>query len=138
MDEIKKQELTDFLGQWKETPSQIKRIFLHYKDFLEEKNGVTLDFIPRPGITYSLRAVHENQCSKELFVMVDVIDDDSRWISICFYHTMISDPEEEGDWVPGGLLGEDALCFDLDKYDETLVHYLDARLEEAWQAAQKR
>ncbi len=127
----------DFLNQWEETSSQVKRIFLHYIDLLAGKSGVTLDFIARPGITYSLRAVHENQCNRELFVMVDVVDDVSRWISICFYHTMVTDPEEKGDWVPGGLLGEDALCFDVDTYDEALVHYLETRMEEAWQAAEK-
>ncbi len=63
--------------------------------------------------------------------MVDVIEDTTRWLSICFYGDMIADPEERGDFVPGGLLGEDAVCFDLEEQDETLVKYIETRLDEA-------
>ena len=44
---------------------------------------------------------------------------------------MITDPEERGDAVPGGLLGEDAVCFDLEAWDEERVRYVAARLDEA-------
>jgi hypothetical protein len=66
--------------------------------------------------------------------MIDVIDDDPRWLSICFYSEMVSDPEARGDYVPGGLLGEDGLCFDLEPGDEELVSYVTARIDEAHRA----
>jgi hypothetical protein len=38
--------------------------------------------------------------------MVDVIDDDPevRWLSVCFYGEMITDPDEAGELIPEGLL----------------------------------
>jgi hypothetical protein len=129
-------ELNDFVEDWKETPEKNREMFLHFRDYLTEKEGVTLEFVSRPGVTYSLRAVHAAQKKRDLFVMVDVIEDDPRWLSICFYGELINDPEEKGDFVPEGLLGEDAVCFDLAERDEALIRYIDIRLDEAWQNAQ--
>ncbi|MCK5227236.1 MAG: hypothetical protein KAJ60_08160 [Desulfobulbaceae bacterium] len=137
MREEKERELNTFIEEWKETPEKNREIFLHFREYLSKKEGVTLDFISRPGVTYSLRAVHADQKEKDLFVMVDVIEDVSRWLSICFYREMITDPEEKGDFVPGGLLGEDAVCFDLEERDEALIRYVEARLDEACQNAAK-
>lgn len=124
-------ELDTFLEEWQETPEKNKAIFLHFREYLGNKEGVSLDFISRPGVTYSLRAVHAEQKEKDLFVMVDVIEDACRWLSVCFYGEMITDPEEKGDFVPGGLLGEDAVCFDLEEPDDALIHYVEGRLDEA-------
>ncbi|MBU0961221.1 MAG: hypothetical protein KKD01_02005 [Proteobacteria bacterium] len=130
-------ELQAFLEEWKEPPGKNREIFLHLREYLSKKEGVTLDFIARPGVTYSLRAVHADQKEKALFVMVDVIEDVSRWLSVCFYSEMIADPEERGDQVPGGLLGEDAVCFDLEERDEALIRYVESRLDEACKNAAK-
>ncbi len=135
MDQASKQALTTFIDEWEETEEKTREVFLHFKEYLDAKDDVTLDFLPRPGVTYSLRAIHANQKDKELFVMVDVIEDDPRWLSICFYGEMISDPDEKGDFVPEGLLGEDAVCFDIEEKDETLIRYVELRLDEAWQYA---
>ncbi len=126
------QTLNTFIAEWKDTTEHNKAAFLHFKDYLSNKDGVLLDFIARPGVTYSLRAAHKNQTEKKLFVMVDVIEDINKWLSICFYGDMITDPDEKGDYVPGGLLGEDAICFDLEEQDTALVGYLEKRLDEAW------
>jgi len=64
--------------------------------------------------------------------MVDVIEDVSRWLSICFYNDMIVDPEEKGDFVPEGLLGKDAVCFDIEQLDDTFILYIESRLDEAY------
>ncbi|MGM0428603.1 MAG: hypothetical protein ACQEQ7_15365 [Thermodesulfobacteriota bacterium] len=130
-------ELNAFIEEWKETPEKNREVFLHFKDYLGEKEGVTLEFIPRPGVTYSLRAVHTAQKKRELFVMVDVIEDSPRWLSVCFYGEMITDPEEKGDFVPEGLLGEDAVCFDIAERDEELIRYIESRLDEACRNASK-
>jgi len=69
------QQLEAFIENWTETPEQNKKAFVRLKDYVASKPGVNLDFIPRDGLTYSLRAAHENQKNKPLFVMVDVIED---------------------------------------------------------------
>ena len=65
--------------------------------------------------------------------MVDIIDDDpeNRWLSICFYAETITDPKEEDDIIPGGLLGEDGYCFDLFEEDNEMITYLKERMNEA-------
>lgn len=128
-------ELADFLAEWQETPDKNKSTFIRFKENIVTKQHVVLDYQPRPGLTYSLRAAHSEQTEKPLFVMVDVIEDTPRWLSICFYGDMISDPEEKGAFVPGGLLGEDALCFDIDAFQEAEIEYVEARIEEAYQSA---
>lgn len=132
-----KQEMNTFIDNWAETAERNKEIFLHFQNYLSDKEGVILTFIPRPGVTYSLRASHTAQKKKELFVMVDVIEDTPRWLSVCFYGEMISNPEQKGDFVPGGLLGEDALCFDIEQWNEELIRYIEMRLDEAWGNAAK-
>ncbi len=129
------QELSLFIDKWKDMPDKNKEVFLHLTDYLNKKDGVTLDFVPRPGVTYSLRGIHVNQKKRDLFVMVDVIDETPRWISVCFYGEMIQDPEEQGDFVPGGLLGEDAVCFDFENRDDELIRYIEARMDEAYESA---
>ena len=127
--------LDTFIEEWQASPERNKEVFIHFKGVLEAQDGVTLDFIPRPGVTYSLRAVHTDQKNRELFVMVDVIEDQPRWLSVCFYGDMISDPQEQGDFVPEGLLGEDAVCFDIEGWDDALVRYVEDRMSEACQNA---
>jgi len=55
-----------------------------------------------------------------------------RWLSVCFYGETVSDPEERGDLVPGGLLGEDGLCFDVENGSDDFIDYLIARINEAY------
>ncbi len=128
-------ELNAFIKEWEETPEKNREVFLHFRDYLSKKEDVTLEFIPRPGLTYSLRAVHAAQKERGLFVMVDVIEDSPRWLSVCFYGEMITDPEENGDFVPEGLLGDDAVCFDIEAWDKALIRYIENRLDEAWRSA---
>ncbi len=124
------QELNTFIEDWNETSAAAKNSFSHFKNYLSKKKGVSLDFIARPGITYSLRAIHKNQTSRKLFVMVDVIEDTTRWLSICFYSDMITDPQGKGDVVPSGLLGEDAICFDFEEQSDGMRSYLEKRIDE--------
>jgi hypothetical protein len=131
------QEVEKFIKEWPESPEKNKEIFIRLKDFLHAKNGVIFEYVPREGLTYSLRAKHENQKEKPLFAMLDVIEDTPRWLSVCFYGELITDPDEAGDYVPEGLLGEDAVCFDLEEFDEAAIKYVEARLDEAYSAASK-
>jgi len=122
-----------FIADWKETDTKTKQAFTELLEHLNSLENITLDFNARPGVSYSLRPRHENQKDRSLFAMVDVIDDDptERWLSVCFYGEMITDPDESGDLIPEGLLGEDGYCFDLYEYDTEGITYLKERLTQA-------
>lgn len=126
-------QVTEFLAGWQKDDLGLKPAFEEFQDFLQAVPGVSLDFKARPGISYSLRAKGPGQKKRELFTLVDVVDDepDARWLSVCFYADMVTDPDEFGDFVPQGLLGEDAICFNLDKDDAALQGYILDRLKEA-------
>ena len=123
-----------FLHTWEESAEGNKQGFVRLKERLRAQEGVRLEFLPRPGVTYSLRACVPGH-DRPLFVMVDVIEDQPRWLSVCFFGDMIHDPEERGAFVPGGLLGQDALCFDLEECDEEALAYVETRIDEAYQSA---
>jgi len=134
------QELEAFLDAWEDTPPRIKEAFVRLKDNLAGKNHLGFAFKARPGVSYSLRATHDLQQERALFVIMDVIDDDpdNRWLSVCFYPDMITDPEERGNIIPLGLLGEDGYCFDYDEWDKEFLEYLEKRLDEAYEKASKQ
>ncbi len=127
----KNQELIDFVKNWENDPEKMKETFVKFLNTIQAQPGVVLDFQARPGLTYSLRGAHPSQTEKPLFVMVDVIEGEPRWLSVCFYNDMVSDPQNVGDFVPGGLLGEDGLCFDVEEYSDEKIDYLVARIKEA-------
>ncbi|MEA1968184.1 MAG: hypothetical protein U9N77_08190 [Thermodesulfobacteriota bacterium] len=131
------EDLKKFIDQWEDTKTKTKKAFVVIMDHIMAMEDVTLEFHARPGVTYSLRPKHKNQKERALFAMADVIDDDpkERWLSVCFYGDMVSDPEEMGDLIPEGLLGQDGYCFDLDEYDEAGVEYIKKRLDEAYRNA---
>ena len=122
-----------FIDDWQETDTKTKQAFTELLDHLNSLDDITLEFIARPKVSYSLRPRHANQKDRSLFAMVDVIDDDpdERWLSVCFYGEMITDPEETGDLIPEGLLGDDGYCFDLYEYDTDEIAYLKKRLTQA-------
>lgn len=126
-------ELDAILKDWTDDPLNAKAAFEEYRSLLDAIPGVSFDFRSRPGVSHSLRARHERQTKRELFVLVDVVDDDpaERWLSVCFYADLIEDPDGLGDTVPGGLMGEDACCFNLDEDNPELRAYIAARLREA-------
>ena len=129
-------ELAWFIDQWTTDGAGTRDAFITFKGHLESMPDAEISFKARPGISYSLRAARPGQ-QRELFVMVDVIDDDpdNRWLSVCFYGEMITDPDELGDLIPGGLLGEDGHCFDLNESDDARVAYIQKRMDEACRAA---
>ncbi len=129
--------LEAFITTWKETSSKTKLAFTQIYEHLKTLEDITLEFKARPKVSFSLRPRHNNQKNRSLFAMVDVIDDDpeERWLSICFYKEMITDPDEVGDLIPEGLLGEDGYCFDLYEYDKDEINYIKTRLSQAWETA---
>jgi len=133
------QALEKLLTEWHADTNNIKKDFLILKNNFENKSNLQLELIARPGVSYSLRAAHTAQKKRSLFVMVDIIDDDpkNRWLSVCFYGEMITDPEEKGDLIPGGLLGEDGYCFDHEEGSDENIAYIQDRIDEAYLAAEK-
>ena len=128
------QAIDEFLSTWEATAEGNKAGFIRLKERLAAHEGAVLEFHPRPGVTYSLRASVAGQ-QRPLYVMVDVIEDEPRWLSVCFFGDMITDAQERGAFVPGGLLGNDAVCFDLEECGEEMLAYVEARIDEAHRAA---
>jgi hypothetical protein len=132
-------ELDTFLAGWEDNALKVKKSFVLLKNYLADKADLTFIFKARPGVSYSLRAKRTRQTKRELFVIMDVIEEpDNRWLSICFYPDMIADPDDKGVLIPLGLLGEDGYCFDYEEWDEGYLQYLLARLDEAHEHASKR
>ncbi len=127
------QEIEAFLEGWKGDVQPMRDWFRLLYQELSSMEGVTLSFVARPGVSYSIRPVHEKQTTRDKFAIVDVIDDDptERWLSVCFYEDMITDPNQRGELIPGGLSGSDGYCFDMSEQDDDLGRDLLDRLKEA-------
>ena len=128
------QKIRNFIEAWDQDELQTKSVFQALYQLLLEMDNAEIEFIERPGISYSLRGNRTDRDDRPLFVMVDVIDDDpnERWLSVCFYGDMVQDPDELGDLIPGGLLGSDGYCFDISEADDRLVSYVSQRIQEAY------
>ena len=123
-------ELAAFIDSWTDDPNGVKQAFVRLKTVLENLQGATVNFVPRPPASYSLRA--EPHRGRPVITMVDVATlDGERFLSVCFYADTITDPEERGDLIPGGLLSQDGYCFDLDSGEADDVAYIEARIIEA-------
>ena len=134
MSTIKIKKLSELLDSWQQDNNGMKKAFLAFYELLESKDIVHLSFKSRPGVSHSLRAgIREKKGKERIITLMDIIDDEpeNRWLSICFYAENITDPGEEGDIIPGGLLGEDGYCFDLFEDDEDMISYLKDRINEA-------
>jgi len=131
------EDVSAFLEAWEHTSNQTKKAFVHLMQYLIAKEDLKFNFKARPGVSYSLRATHALQTSRELFTLVDVIDEDpgNRWLSVCFYDDMITDPAEKGELIPFGILEEDGYCFNVEQWDEEYLCYLEARMDEAYESA---
>jgi hypothetical protein len=129
-------EMENFLRYWKGDPGNLKKAFLELMHRIESKKEISLSFKARPGISFSLRAgVNGPDGGKSrLFALVDIIDDDpeNRWLSVCFYEGTMTDKDGLGNLIPGGILGEDGYCFDLDENNEYRISYLKERIDEAY------
>ncbi len=131
-------QLVQFILNWQDELPSVKSVFLHFKETLESLDNTVVELVAREGLTFSLRTRHFNQRNRPLFSIIDVIEGEPRWLSVCFYADMVSDPDELGDFVPGGILGEDAICFDVTENDKAFIQYLDIRITEAYSKAKEK
>ncbi|GAB7022315.1 hypothetical protein [Salidesulfovibrio brasiliensis] len=121
--------LDAFLEDWPD--GFARQAFMQFRAAIDAMDGVHCELNARPGVSYSLRPRAEGQ-ERPLFALVDVIDDPSgRWLSVCFYADYVTDPDEVGDFVPEGLLGENAVCFDVDEDEPGSVALVLEKLAEA-------
>jgi len=129
-------DMIRLLDRWTDDPQNMKTAFVELKNKFQGREGVTFSFKSRPGVSYSLRvnARKSMQKGRPLFALMDIVDDqsESRWLSVCFYSDLVTDPQGEGNLVPEGILGEDGYCFDLFEYDGDLITYIEQRVEEAY------
>lgn len=125
-------EIDTFIGQWNDE-SGMRECFIALYDSIRDIKDVELSLVARPGVSFSLRPKHIRQKDRNLFSMIDVIDDnpEERWLSVCFYEDMIEDPDGLGEIIPGGLAGADGYCFDMYEADKNLTAYIGQRLKEA-------
>ena len=127
-----------FIEQWPDSSLGCRQQFIKLAEYLGTLEGVSLEFVSRPDISYSLRAGHRDDGSRPLFAMVDVIDADPRWLSVCFYAETVADVEQRGNVVPNGLLGEDGLCFDIEDDNSEIISYIISLIDEANKAVSHR
>lgn len=128
-------EIEAFINSWQEANAWAKDGFLALYRHVAAMAGVEMQFVGRPGVSFSLRPRGVNQNDGGFFAIIDVIDDPAeRWLSICFYGDMITDPEGRGEVIPGGLAGADGYCFDVSDDEPGMIDYLKVRCREAWMA----
>lgn len=127
------EELKDFMDGWTVDPNGVKPLFEAVRACVAALSPVDTEYKGRPGISHSLRILRPDHAGRPLVALVDIIDDEpeARWLSVCFYADLVTDPEERGDVVPGGLMGEDACCFDIDTVDEETTRFLLNKIQEA-------
>lgn len=132
-------EIDSFLESWQGENEPMCQWYSSLYQELLKVPEVQLEFMARPGVSYSIRPKLSSQKERGLFAIVDVIDDDpaERWLSVCFYEDMITDPQERGELIPGGLAGGDGYCFDMFDDDAEAGEYLLARLREAAKSAHR-
>lgn len=124
--------IEQYVRAWATDPRRVRPVFLNLLARLRAFDA-SLDFVVREGVSASLRAARPRFASeRSLFCLVDVIHDVAGpWLSVCFYAESVTDPENLGNLVPQGLLGEDGYCFDVEDPDPALEQYLVERLAEA-------
>ncbi|MCB2188923.1 MAG: hypothetical protein KQJ78_21085 [Deltaproteobacteria bacterium] len=128
--------LEDLLALWPENQLAVRDHLLALKAAAEALPGAVWSFLPRPGVSYSLRFTLDPAPvgrTRPVFFLVDTVPlaEDEFLLSVCFYEDEITDPEERGNAIPQGLFNETGYCFDMDEEDEDLLGYCLERLKEA-------
>jgi hypothetical protein len=132
--------LLNVLQNWEDNTRGVKNAFLRLQNKLTAKENGRITFKSRPGVSHSLRVSVRpaGRAEDRLFTLIDIIDDDpqNRWLSVCFYENTITDNAALGNLIPKGILGEDGYCFDVFEYDESLLVYLENKIDEAFENIQ--
>lgn len=122
----------EFLGNWSTDRNGVKAGCEALLSCMASLRGMTLACVHRPGISLSVRLLPAGNEAK-ICALLDIIDDDpeARWLSVCFDASLITDSQGRGDFVPQGLQGADACCFDYDEDDQDYLAYLKEKFTES-------
>ena len=130
------------IDDWPASQDSLKHAYIELTFEVRSRSESVCEVVTRQGVTHSFRAgtSRDLKSARPVFVLIDTVvsDVDPWFLSVCFYEDEITDPEESGEAIPGGLLGETGYCFDLEEYDEDYVAYLKTRIAEAHGAALNR
>jgi len=129
-------QLAVLISSWPEDQDGLRHAFQALVEFIQAQPDTGLSLVSREDVSHSVRAEALKPApgrNRPLYSMLDVVTPrQGPWfLSICFFEDEISDPEELGDAIPGGLYNETGYCFDLDDHDPAQVAYLKERLAEA-------
>lgn len=129
-------ELASVFENWPAGQQELVALMKELKGQALARPGAAWELVSRPGVSHSLRFTLQGS-SRPVVMLLDAayLAADMLTISVCFYADMVDDPEEMGEEIPGGLLGQDGYCFDADEEDPGAVDYLKARVDAAFGAA---
>lgn len=128
------EDARQFMDEWKTDSINAKSVLDDFIQNMGDSPKFFAKFVSRPGVSRSLRVMTQPRADgREIVALLDIIDDDpdNRWLSVCFFADMVEDPEDLGDFVPEGLDGRDALCFNYDENDPRMASYIKNRLGNA-------
>lgn len=136
-----KPDFSELFDAWPQNQGPLKVVFKDLTAKALAKSGARGEMVSRPGVSYSFRASANGSAERNrpLFFLVDVVVSSAEpwFLSACFYEDEVSDPEELGNAIPEGLLGETGYCFDVEEPDDDLIAYIKLRMDEAYLAAVK-
>ncbi len=116
-----------FLAEWQENgaDSSLKIFFLEIIRRLDSVPRMVFKFTAHDHAGNTLRALRPD-LHRPLIALMEIPDDSPspRSFSIRFYDDALRDPHELGDWIPRGLVGEDARSFTFEGNQPALADYL--------------
>lgn len=133
-------EIKNFIEGWGNESPKVKSMAKSMCDCLCNVPNLEFAYRGRPGISHSLRIGPGSDPDRPFFALIDVIDDEpeARWLSICMYADLVDDPKDLADPIPGGLDGNDAMCFDLDEdAEDTITYVLDVLVKASQKVKEK-
>ncbi len=131
---------TELWAAWPSGQERLRDLCRRLAAAAAKAAGRELESVVRPGVSHSFRGVLPEGGERPVWMLLDVIlsEHEPWWLSVCFYADTIDDPEERGEVIPGGLLGEDGYCFDVVEAEAGVLEYLTRRIEEAYAATSGR
>ena len=129
VNEQSERDFHQFLTAWKEHAPDLRALFVEIVRRLETVSGMMLDFHAHDHAGNSLRALLPG-LHRPLVALLEISDetDSPDSFAIRFYEDTLDDPRELGDWIPRGLLGEDARSFSIGRNQPALADYVLAQL----------
>lgn len=119
-----------FLSAWRDNGSDVRTVFVEILRRFEERSALRFEFSAHDHAGHTLRVLHPD-LSRSIVAIVEIPDDSDcpRTFAIRFYESMVRDPKEWGEWIPRGILGEDARNFIIESDRPALADYILERTE---------